>query len=144
MKRNFFFLFTVTLFATTSVFLDLFNYNPYQADFKIFLNFYLSFLLSLGGILALVMFYLKYRYLKTENLSKFFWVSVRQGLIISLAATILLLLKNFGLLDWWIGASFTIVIILLELFFQTKNKNVPKAKGRKRKEQDDPNWELAP
>jgi len=72
------------------------------------------------GILAISIYYTKTKLSKNETIFKNFWSSVRQGLFISMGITTLLVLKGMKILDWLIGISIMIVVILLELFFQTK------------------------
>lgn len=126
LKRNLFFLFSITLFAIASLVLDVFNYNPYESSRSVFINFYTSLLFSLAGLIALVIYYIKFTNLKGKPLQAYFWPSIRQGLFLALSIVVLLVLKGLSLLDWWIGTSTVLVLILLELFFQTKKvKNKP-------------------
>lgn len=123
-KRNLFFLFSITLFAVASTVLDLFNYNPFTSNIGIFINFYISLTLAITGILGLLIFYI--RISRHKNLSNtYFWPSVRLAFFISLGVNTLLFLKGMKLLDIWVGIPLMIAIILLELFFQTnKTKKV--------------------
>ena len=123
-KRNLFFLFSITLFAVASTVLDLFNYNPFTANIGIFINFYVSLTLAITGIIGLIIFYIKIS--RHKNLSNaYFWPSVRLAFFISLGLNTLLFLKGMKLLDIWVGIPLMIAIVLLELFFQTnKNKKV--------------------
>lgn len=118
--RNLFFLLVVTVFALASTILSLFNYNPYEVNFTGFINFYISLFILVTGVLGLIIYYTKNRRVKTESIRKVLWPSVRQAGFISLAIVGLLLLRGMKILDWLIGISLIIVIILLELFFQTK------------------------
>ncbi len=118
-KRNLFFLFSITLFAIASTVLNIFNYNPYQANLGIFLNFYTSFLIALTGIVSMFIIYIKLKSKKTEALNKYFWPSVRMAFFVSLGVDTLLILKGMKLLDLWVGVPLMIAIVLLELFFQT-------------------------
>lgn len=119
-KRNLFFLFSATSFAIASTVLDVFNYNPYVASKNVFINFYFSLFIACAGVLAMILFYIKYKGHKNSAINSLFWPSVRQGLFLSVSLILLLILKVLSLLDIWIGISLVAVIILLELFFQTK------------------------
>lgn len=118
--RNLFFLFSITVFATASTVLAIFNYDPNQADTLAFANFYASFLVSIAGILSIAFYYTKIKLSRNETIFGYFWPSVRQATFIATALTAILYLKGLGILDWLIGVSVIIVTILLELFFESK------------------------
>lgn len=124
LKRNLFFLFFTTIFALLSLVLCISNYDPHKIGFVEFVYFYSSFLISVAGILSIIFFYLKIILKKNETIYIHFWPAVRQGIIISLGLSILLILKGFKLLDFWIGIPIIVIILLLELFFQTKKTNL--------------------
>lgn len=126
--RNLFFLFSVTLFAVASTVLDVFNYNPYNSGTGVFINFYASFCIGLAGILSIVIYYLKIRLSKDKSIYSYFWPSVRQSLLVSMGITLLLALRGFKLLDLWVGIPLMIVVVLLELFFQTNTGSIKKQK----------------
>ncbi|MEK7096476.1 MAG: hypothetical protein AAB881_00795 [Patescibacteria group bacterium] len=126
LKRNLFFLFTITLFAFASLVLDVFNNNPYQSGSAVFINFYISMFLTFGGIAAIGIYYLKIKAKADKLIYSYFWPSVRQGMIFSFALTAMFALRGFRVLDWWIGISVVVVVTLLELFFQTKKKGISK------------------
>ncbi|OQA04579.1 MAG: hypothetical protein BWY68_00226 [bacterium ADurb.Bin400] len=122
LKRNFFYLFSVTIFAIASLVLCLYNYNPFVATSAIFVNFYVSLFASLAGVITLILYYIKYFRSKDKLVYATFFPSLRQAVFLSLALTMMLLLKGLDLLDWWIGTSIVMVAILSELFFQTKKQ----------------------
>jgi len=122
MLRNLFFLLSVTIVALAALVLNVFNYNPYLASNAELSYFYLSCWITVAGLIAIIIIYIKSRKDKTEYSKKHFWSSVRQGLFVGGAVTALLLLKGMGLLDLLIGIPTVIAIVLLELFFQTKRK----------------------
>lgn len=123
LKRNLFFLFFITVFAILSLILCISNYNPFKISLIQFIYFYSSFFLAIAGTLSIIIFYLRIVLQKKETIYIHFWPAVRQGLIISLGFSILLILKGLKLLDWWVGIPIIIIILLLELFFQTKKFN---------------------
>lgn len=118
--RNLFFLFSVTIFGLTSMVLVMFNYSPYTAGTSGFINFYVSLFISLTGILSIILFYIKSSRHKNQDNKLFFWPSVRQSALASLALTAILLLRGLRILDFLIGLSIIIVVFFLELFFKTK------------------------
>lgn len=119
LARNLFFLFSITIFAAASLMLDIFNYNPYKSSLGVFINFYISFALTVAGIFTLLIFYSKCKFKKEKNHIQFFWPSVRQASLVAIAISILLILEGIKILDWWVGGPLAISTVLLELFFQT-------------------------
>ena len=121
LARNLFFLFTVTVFAIASVILDTFNYNPYEATTPMFINFFASLFFSIAGIAAFIVYYTKLRVAKDKSINAYFLSSIRQGLFVSAAITLLVILRTLQILDWWVAGPMVIAVILLELFFQTNS-----------------------
>ena len=120
LKRNLFFLFTITLFGIISLVLCIYNYNPYLIGVPQFIYFYSSLFISLIGILSIIIFYIRVALSKKETIYVHFWPSIRLAFIVSLSLTSLLILKGLNLLDWWVGIPLIIIAALIELFFQTK------------------------
>jgi hypothetical protein len=120
LARNLFFLFAITIFGIASSVLNIFNYNPFQANVSELLNFYVSLAVGLAGILAIAIMYIKSNLFKLGSLDTHYWSSIRQGALVSLGITSLLFLRGLRILDWLIGLSIIIVAVLLEMFFQTK------------------------
>jgi ABC-type Fe3+-siderophore transport system permease subunit len=121
LARNLFFLFTVTAFAVASVILDTFNYNPYEANNRMFINFFVSLFFAVAGIAAFIVYYTKLRVAKDKSINAYFLSSIRQGLFLSAAFTLLVVLRTLQILDWWVAGPTVIAVILLELFFQTNS-----------------------
>ena len=120
LKRNLFFLFATTIFAILSLILCINNYNPFSVGFFQFIYFYLSFLLTITGFASIVIFYIRVSLKRRETIYIHFWPAVRQGSIIGIGLTVLLMLKGLGLLDIWVSVPIIIIFLLFELFFQTK------------------------
>jgi hypothetical protein len=87
----------------------------------VFINFYISFFFGLAGILAIAIYFLKYQFSGKQRAYSPLFPSIRQAGFVSLAFTILLLLKGLKILDWWVGVPLVIAVVLLELFFQTSS-----------------------
>lgn len=120
-KRNLFFLFVITIFSLISVVLCVSNYNPFNIGLAQFIYFYSSILFTVWGIVSIILFAIKIKLSHKETIYVHFWPAVRQGMIFSLGITTLLILRGLKLLDIWVGIPIMIIIILIELFFQTKN-----------------------
>lgn len=118
LKAKLFFTAAIVFFALASLFLTLFNYNPYQANYTVFFLFYMSLFITLAGICTFVILFFKSRFSANQILSDLFWPSVRQGLLFSLIICLLLVFAGLKILDLWVGVPLAIAIILLELFFR--------------------------
>ena len=97
--RNLFFLFSITIFGLAAFVLALYNYNPYQADLRIFIDFYSSLFVAVAGILSLCIYFVKMKLAKNETIFAIFWPSIRQSVLISAGLTTLLALKGFKILE---------------------------------------------
>jgi hypothetical protein len=117
LKAKLFFLISVTVFALAAFVLALFNYNPFNSDNSVFALFYLAFWILSTGVLTFIILFIRSR-LVEKLMSDTFWLTLRLSAIISLAATVLLLLAGLKILDLWVGAPLTTAIIMLELFFR--------------------------
>lgn len=120
--RNLFFLFTITVFASTSTVLAIFSYDPFASGNSVLINFYVSLLVALVGVISLAFYSIKTKFSKIESQDKIFWPSIRQSIFIALPLTVILYLQGLHILDWLIGISIIVVAVLLELFFESKKK----------------------
>ena len=73
LKRNLFFLFAITVFGLASFVLDVVNYNPYEAGHAVFINFFVSFFVTLSGILAFIIYFLKLKLGRDKNIYSYFF-----------------------------------------------------------------------
>lgn len=119
LKRNLFFLLSITLFASASLVLDIFNYNPFRATSGEFINLYISLFISLAGIFSIAIYLIKYKLFRNKMIYLYFWSTIRQSLLISASITIIVFLKGLKILDLWIAIPTVLSIVLLEFFFQT-------------------------
>lgn len=120
-KRNLFFLFVITIFSLISVVLCVSNYNPFSIGLYQFVYFYSSVMFTLWGFASIILFGLKIKLSRKETIYIHFWPAVRQGMFFAIGITLILVLRGLQLLDIWVGVPVIIIIILIELFFQTKN-----------------------
>ena len=125
LKRKFFMLFSVAIVAFASTVLCVYNYNPYDSKVYQFILFYTSLLLSLSSSLTLILYFTKiYMFNKGQIVNRFLNSSFRQSLLVSFGIVLILFLKGVKLFDLWIGIPLFISIILIEMFFQTKNRSI--------------------
>jgi len=124
LKRNLFALFSLTIFSLASILLCTSNYNPFDGNVGEFIQFYLSLFFSILGVSTLIIYFSKMKIDHSKSIYSFYWPSVRQGTFLALYLTILFFLQGLRLLDYWIAIPFGIIIVLLELFFQTKGSTL--------------------
>jgi len=122
LKKSLFFIYSILVVAFATFVIVLNNYNPYQSAQLIFVLFYFSLFLFLTSLISLIIFYTKIYVFKNSMIYALFLPSLRQSAIISAGIVTMVLLQGLRLLDFWVGIPLLIVIILIELFFQTKNK----------------------
>ena len=123
LRRNLFFLLSITLFATASLVLDIFNFNPFKASSKELANFYISFFISIAGIFSILIYIVKFKLFRNKTIYQYFWPTIRQSLLVSASITVIIFLKGLKILDLWVAIPAVLSIVLLEFFFQTISKN---------------------
>jgi len=88
----------LTLISLISLSFILTRVNPYNAELMHFILFYSSFFIAVAGLFSLFGFYLRKSIIKNKIPARLFKTSFRQGILISLILTILLLLRSFRIL----------------------------------------------
>ena len=88
----------LTLISLISLSFILTRVNPYNAELMHFILFYSSFFITVAGLFSLFGFYLRKLIIKNKIPVRLFKTSFRQGILISLILTILLLLRSFRIL----------------------------------------------
>jgi len=82
----------LTAISLISLLFILFKIDPYNADLIHFILFYLSFFVVITGLFSLAGFYLRKLFIKNKIPIRLFKTSFKQGILISLILTGLLLL----------------------------------------------------
>ncbi len=118
LKAKLFFLASICFFALASFILTVFNHNPFSAGYSVFVIFYLSLFVTLTGIISFIIMFIKSHITSSVILKEYFWPSARQGAVLALILTVLLLLRGLRTLDFWVGVPLAVAILLLELFFR--------------------------
>ena len=85
----------LTVISLVSLTYILTNIDPYNTTILSFILFYLSFFIAAAGLFILIGFYLRKLIVKNKAIHRLLRTSFRQGILISLILTILLLLWNF-------------------------------------------------
>ncbi len=83
-----------TLISLVSLIFILFYIDPYSATIWSFILFYLSFLVFLSGIFTLIGYSIRKSFNKNKNLLILFEASFKQGVLISLILTGLLIVQK--------------------------------------------------
>lgn len=104
------------LLSTTSLLIVLFRVSPLLAPLQAIGAFFLSVFLSVctAGTLMFMGIW-KYVPHHTWDTGKLTSISLRQGIFLGSATTILLLFHLLGLLNWWIAIMIYGVFVLIEM-----------------------------
>lgn len=104
------------LLSTTSLLIVLFRVSPLLAPSQAILAFFISVFMSVTTVSTLGFIGIwKYVPHHTWDTGKITSISLRQGIFLGTASSILLLFHLLGLLTWWIGLMIYGVFILVEL-----------------------------
>ncbi len=104
-----------------SLILIIFYVNPETAGLIGAILFFLMLFFFLSGLFALLGFYLKRKFFKGKVGFGQIGTAFRQGVLLALIFTGMLMLQSFGMLFWWSAALFIIGTSLLELYFMSKS-----------------------
>ncbi len=91
-----------TIVAWVGFFTIIFNFNPQEANWVIFLLFYVALFLAVSGSLAIIgfvvrLFFVRKRMILRDVVSE----SFRQAIIVAAALVVTLLLQSIRILTWW-------------------------------------------
>lgn len=93
--------------------------DPFEASWLVFAFFYLSIFLFCFGLFALLAFAIK-RWLWPNIYLSDLSTSMRQGLLLAVFLTFLIILQINGILFWWLELCLVIFFIALEVFINLK------------------------
>jgi hypothetical protein len=82
----------LTVISLVSLTYILTNIDPYNTTILSFILFYLSFFVAIAGLFILIGFYLRKLIVKKKTIHRLLKISFRQGILISIILTGLLLL----------------------------------------------------
>lgn len=94
--------------------LVLFYFDPTTAGTAGIVLFFVSFAATLIGVLILLLYYLRYRFIPAPTT---LGVSVRQAALLGMAVSGILLLQALDKLNWWNGAAIVVVGLVVESFY---------------------------
>jgi len=115
--KNLWGLWAAAIIAAIAIGIIIGKFDPYSASWTIFALLLISILiLGVGGIATMVYFY----YLKRGILdfSGLFSVSLKLGIIGSVALTVGFLLQMVHILTWWNGLMIIVIAFILGLYFK--------------------------
>lgn len=93
--------------------------DPYEAGKTVFVFFYISIFLLSFSVFSLAIFLTK-RWLWPHIYLSDLSASFRQGVIIALFLTLLIILQIGGILFWWLEISLILFLVILEIFINLK------------------------
>ncbi|MEI8230442.1 MAG: hypothetical protein WCG83_04885 [Candidatus Peregrinibacteria bacterium] len=104
------------LLSITSLLVILFQISPLTAPGQAIPAFFLSFFLTIAAVSALLFMALwKSLPFHHWDTGKIVSVSLRQGLLLAVACTILVIFFLLELLTWWIGILIVVMFLLVEV-----------------------------
>lgn len=107
-----------SLLAITGFVFTLIYTDPYQAGFLGHTIFYITLFLFTCGIFTLANLIIRKRFFPGIY-SEIFKVSLRQGVLIGILISSLILLEASNLLFWWVGLTLILFLIAIESFLNT-------------------------
>lgn len=93
--------------------------DPYESGIAVFAFFYISIFLLSFSVFTLTVFLVK-RWLWPHIYLNDLSASFRQGLIIALFLTLLVILQLNGILFWWLEISLILFLVIFEIFINLK------------------------
>ncbi len=112
---RFFVVISFTLFGGV-----IFFFSPERGGFLAYGVFYLLFFVISAGLSMLSLMWLWRRLAHTKITSEDLAVVQRQGILVGILMTTLLGLQHMRMLFWWDAIIVTAAILLVELFFTTR------------------------
>ncbi|MDD5489829.1 MAG: hypothetical protein PHP25_04080 [Candidatus Moranbacteria bacterium] len=82
--------------------------------------FYISLFFSITGLATLFLFWIRRRWNANEVVYQNVGLSFRQGMLVALAVSAMLILQSFRLLLWWDAGIVIAGALLVELWFLSK------------------------
>jgi len=108
------------LFSVSALIAAAYLINPETSGIPGKALFFLVFFFALSGIFNLVLIRLRRPIITTENSFEKINLSFRQGVLLSLFLTGVLIFQGEGILVWWSVLLMLAGVFLLELFFVTR------------------------
>ncbi len=120
LTKQLFSVFALTLMALGLFLAILFNVNPDTTDLITQITFFISLFIFLSGLFTFIGFYLRVYLSNHEIIYANFPIALRQAILVSLLIVGLLALNALRVLNIWSGIIFVLILIIIELFFRSK------------------------
>jgi len=105
------------IISVAAIILVIWNFDPDISGWPIFILFFLACLIFLSAVSIMAYYFVKSRN-SDISLGELMPESIRQGLIIGGALTILLILQSIHVLTWINGLSIIIIAVILSMYFK--------------------------
>ncbi len=86
--------------------------------------FFVTFLIAVACSFAVLGYYFRIWLFKNEIFYQHISVSMRQGILLSMIASLCLVLQMLRVLTWWSGLLVVFVFLLLEFYFSSKDSEM--------------------
>ncbi len=114
-------IFLAGLISWIAWFLILFKLSPFESSGVALLFFFLTLFIALSCTFSVIGFYFRLLLFRNEIFYSHIGVSLRQGVLLSLVASLSLVLQMLRVLSWWSGFLLVIMSLLLEFYFSAKD-----------------------
>lgn len=115
-----------TIIAWVGFFTIIFNFDPQEANWIIFILFYLSLFLAVSGTLSIIGFFARILLLRKRSILRYLVSeSFRQATIVAAALVVTLILQSVRILTWWNMALLILAAAALEFLILLFKKNQP-------------------
>jgi len=115
-----------TIIAWVGFFTIIFNFDPQEANWIIFILFYLSLFLAVSGTLSIIGFFARILLLRKRSILRYLVAeSFRQATIVAAALVVTLILQSVRILTWWNMALLILAAAALEFLILLFKKNQP-------------------
>lgn len=104
-------------------FLVLFRMDPFSSTNIALALFLISLFLALASFFTVIGYYLRVFFNKNEIFYAHIWISLRQGLLFSFFVCTAVVFQLMRVLTWWNLLLLFIAIVLLEVYFLSKNND---------------------
>ncbi|MDQ5938896.1 MAG: hypothetical protein QG603_538 [Patescibacteria group bacterium] len=115
-----------TIIAWVGFFTIIFNFDPQEANWIIFILFYLSLFLAVSGTLSIIGFFARILLLRKRSILRYLVAeSFRQATIVAAALVVTMILQSVRILTWWNMALLILAAAALEFLILLFKKNQP-------------------
>ena len=108
------------VFALSLILVLLFNFTSPEMGAVSYGSFFIAFFLLLICLATIIGFYVRRRASNNEVLYQNLKNAFRQGTLVALYFTVLLILRAADLLNWWDAALLLVSVISFDMFFKGK------------------------